>query len=585
MTKPKEGGPGSGPQAHGGEISHRGARVYSSGGGYRALTPSGHNIGPFKSQDLIKSHLDKNPQDFGLKSKEALGPEPSFGFGPGAIAGVDPIVLGGSLKHAKGKKEAVASSSFPAQLKAQTKKEAGNIKKGNCTFRESNNESFKNHKFEVVIIKEGLGNFRDCFFYSKGALQKAAEGGLFEGSQCYADHPSSVDEEVRPERSTRDILGYYENVQYKENDQGQGLLVADLLVAENISLDWAMSLLTNSIEYSKKFKEADLVGLSINASGAASVVDIDKFMTSQQLAESVMAKLVEAKQQGISEINVVDELKEAQSVDLVTKAGAGGRILQMLEQEKSMKKKKHPFLRESEGMEKHEGEDGLPSKSDGATPDHADADQDKALFAQMIKQYLGKDDASEQEMEMAQAAHEACKEAGMEGKEAMEAAGKHLQMAMAVGKKMSQKQSKKEGEHEAESHEAEGEKEAMEAQTPPPNPKSSGAKKESMELMQLTGEVARLTEIVKRSEAREYLDAKLAESGKSNLVTKKFREALGTPKSKEQIDNTWKVFVKAYEAGVEEFGPQSDGLLGEKNTSIRESAAKTKTSSMKDCLR
>lgn len=569
----QEGGPGSGPRpggggglAAGGEDSHRGARVYSSGAkAYRALTPTGHNIGPFKTADLLKSHLDKFGDDFGLR------------------------------------KEADSATTQIAQLKpSKKKKEADSKLSVACEFRESEHASFKNHKFEVVIIKEGLGNFKDRFFYSKNALQNAAQSKLFEGSQCFADHPSLMEEEIRPERSTRDILGYYENVRYQENDTGQGLLTADLVVADNISLDWAMSLLTNSIEYSKKFKEADLVGLSINASGAASATSIDEFIQSQKFSHEVLKKLVEAKDQGISEINVVNELKEAQSVDLVTKAGAGGRILQMLEQEKKFMKKKS--LRESEGMEKKvENEDGAPAKSDGATPpkadgaatpDHADAEQDKNLFAQMIKQYLGKDDASPEEMEAAEMTHSAAKEMGMEGDEAYQAAGNHLKMAMAVGQKMAQKQSEK---SEAETTEAEGESkkeseteaETKEGQAPPPNPSSTdGKKKESMTVIELSGEIAKLRESLKKFELRDYLDSKLAESGKSNMVTKKFREALGAPKSKEQIDQSFSIFMKAYEAGTEEVSVvSSDAFFFEKNTAREAAPTQKSLSDMADCLR
>lgn len=520
-----------------------------------------------------------------------LGPTPAYGFGPGAKAGVESKEGGPGKSHIDKfypGKEAVSATTQTAQLKDQGKKEAqAPKKKTNYSFREANNEPFKNRKFSVVLIKEGLGNFKNRFFYTKNALQAAAASKLFEGTQSFADHPSQLEEEIRPERSTRDILGYYENVQYKENN-GQGFLGADLVVADNISLDWAISLLTNSLEYSKKFKEADLVGLSINASGAASSVDIDEFIKSEKFSDSVLEKLMEAKAQGITEINVVDELKESQSVDLVTKAGAGGRILKMLEQDRRNSMK----VKESEAMEKKkETEDGKPAQADGggdaATPDHADAGQDKALFAQMIKQYLGKDDASPEEMEAAQHTHEACKEMGMEGQEAYEAAGNHLKMAMAVGKKMQSKQDEAAKQAEAEgAKEKEGDEANKEGQAVPTSPTSVPAKKESdTKVIELTAENARLRESNRKFETEKYLEKKMAECGKSNLVTKKFREALGTPKSKEHIDETFKIFMKAYEAKAEEVSCEPmDGFLIEKQT-YRESFAETKDVGLGDCLR
>jgi len=493
-----------------------------------------------------------------------------------------PLKLYSKLKNVKPSpktgNEADSGSTQTAVLRGKTKE--------SFKFKESNNSPFKNHTFQVILIEEGMGNFKDRFFYTKEALQKAAQSKIFEGIQCYADHPTEIEEQVQPERSTRDILGYYENIQYEESDDGTGTLVANLCIGNSISLDWAMSLLTNSIDYSTKFRESDLVGLSINASGSASQVEIDAFLQSQKLSPSVIEKLNEAKTQGISEINIVNELTQAQSVDLVTKAGAGGKILRMLEMEKSMGKTRKFF--ESEGeSEKHEKhhEDGAADASamapgSAGKPDHADEDQDKALFAKMIKQYLGKDDADQEEMEMAKHAYQAHKEGGMEHGEAYEAAGKHLKMAMEIGKKMAQCKQASESEHEAES-----EAEKKEAQSPPPAPKGDGpaAKKES-DYIQLHGEVARLKESVKQYELRDYLDSKMRESKRSNAFTKKFREALGTPKSKPHIDEMWKIFLKAADAGVEEVGTESDVFLTEKSN-YRESESSTGKVNFSDCLR
>lgn len=520
-----------------------------------------------------------------------------------------PLLL--NKKALSGKKaEAVSATSQVPQLRAMPKKEADQtIVKSFTRFRESNNHQFKKHCFQVILIREGMGNFKDRFFYTKEALQGAVASKLFDGTQCYADHPTDIEEQIQPERSTRDILGYYDKVEYQEADDGTGLLVATLNVANSISLDWAMSLLTNSIDYSTKFRETDLVGLSINASGSASPVGIDDLL-SQKLSQSVLDKLNEAKAQGISEINVVNELKDAVSVDLVTKAGAGGKILKMLEMEKSMSKKpvdlKKLFESESEG-ESHKEDaakdasamapgkakpkaEAAPAHDSKGTPDHADEDQDKALFAKMIKQYLGKDDADEQEMEMAKHAMQAHTESGMEPKEAYEAAGQHLKMAMAIGKKMAQckqaegEETESESESKSES-ESESESEAHKEALPPQVAAAAGKqKKESASMITLSGEVAKLRESLKRYELREYLDEKCKSSGEANSVTKKFREALGTPKSKAQIDETYTLFMKAFKGGREEVASDSESFFPEKQN-YRESDSQARGMSLKDCIR
>jgi hypothetical protein len=267
--------------------------------------------------------------------------------------------------------------------------------------------------------------------------------------------------------------------------------------------------------------------------------------------------------------------------------------------------KKFSFL-ESEGEEKEmEMKQADDEKKDGVKVDHADAEQDKALFAKLIKDYLGKEDADEMEMEMAKQAYQAHKEAGMETEAAMEAAGKHLKMAAEIGKKMHQamqsKEEKKEGEGEKETEaegeaekketEGEGEKEAedeakeseckdeedekKEAQSLP-----ASVKKEAARVVKLSGEVAKLREALKTYELKDYLEAKLRKSGESNACTKLFREALGKPRSEKHIDETWNTFIKAYKAGAEEVG--SDDVFFLEKQSHRGSEGKKV--SFADCL-
>jgi hypothetical protein len=238
----------------------------------------------------------------------------------------------------------------------------------------------------------------------------------------------------------------------------------------------------------------------------------------------------------------------------------------------------------------------------GATPDHADEDQDKALFAKMIKQYLGKDDADESEMEIAKHAYQAHKEKGLGDQEAYEAAGTHIKMAAEIGKKMHQakmkasesesegegesegecKQSEDEGESESEG-ESEGESEKHESQKLPPGvtPGKKEKKHEAASVAKLAGEVAKLRESLKSYEIKDYLEAKLKKSGESNSCTKLFREALGKPRSIQHIDETWNTFIKAYKAGAKEVDSENVFFM-EKNT-YRDDGVEKK--SFVDCLR
>lgn len=238
-------------------------------------------------------------------------------------------------------------------------------------------------------------------------------------------------------------------------------------------------------------------------------------------------------------------------------------------------------FKENEDEKHHENEDEKHHQADddGVSADHADEEQDKALFAKLIKQYLGKEEPDEMECEMAKQAYQAHKEKGMSHKDAMEAAGKHLQMAAEIGKKMHQAmQAAKQSEAEDEKHEAEDESEMMQSEDEgecgdekkeaqvSPDKMSPGKKekKESYSMARLSGEVAKLRESVRHYELKDYLESKLRKSGQSNQCTKLFREALGKPKSKQHIDETWNTFIKAFKAGAEEVS-SDDALFVEKN--------------------
>jgi hypothetical protein len=159
--------------------------------------------------------------------------------------------------------------------------------------------------FSVDIINEGLGNRRDKHFYTPEALRDAVKNGVFDGAQAYADHPSKFDDQNRPERSVRDLIGYYFDDQIIESQNGVTIR-AKLKIQEGC--DWALGLIKEAIDYNKKFPEKTYVGISINADGDTA-----------------------PNERNGQQVNDVTKITEAFSADMVTKPARGGKFLQLVE--------------------------------------------------------------------------------------------------------------------------------------------------------------------------------------------------------------------------------------------------------------
>lgn len=156
----------------------------------------------------------------------------------------------------------------------------------------------------VTIIKAGLGNRRDMHFYPAASLKAAVREGKFEGIRAYADHPTSIDDQIQPERTIRDMVGLYENAKYVES--GGGRVVADLRVLK--AHKWLADVIDELIEVN----HADKIGISINGAGET-----------EQREEVVEGETLE--------VNAVAEFQKIRSADIVTEAGAGGGFQQILE--------------------------------------------------------------------------------------------------------------------------------------------------------------------------------------------------------------------------------------------------------------
>lgn len=459
--------------------------------------------------------------------------------------------MGGAMKQADG------GSSFPQVLRSQ---ESGvptptTIRfRESTTFREastSEDPQAPQSRFSAIILQEGMGNFGTSFYYTKEALQSAVE--IFEGKKIYADHPTATEDEVRPERSVRDILGYHGGVKVSEESDGHSVLSSDVVIKKSSDCDWARELMKEAIEYSKKYPDQDFIGLSINANGQADPWDIEEYMKQDGIPAYCMAKLVAAKEAGITEIRVVSKFINAISCDLVTEAGAGGRVTKLIEgNEMKIKKTK-------EADQKHPA-GGAPSKE--AEPAHDDVAADKALIAQMLKKHAGKGgdgttEPTDEDMGLASECMKMAKEKGLSGEEAEAHAMASMEAIKGYG---AMKQKQADDKAAAEKPAVEPEKEAApepekEADPVPAKDETKESKLEK-ENLQLRGAVALLEKKQRKVDMAEYLDKKLSESGEERKVTNIFREAidLESVKTTKEIDAKWENFLEGYRVGRQSVG-------------------------------
>jgi hypothetical protein len=445
-------------------------------------------------------------------------------------------------------------------------------------------------RFKVILIQEGLGNLHDGFYYTREALEAAVQNKVFEGKKVYANHPSVSEEADRPERDVRDIIAYIENSKISQvpGDGSRACIEAEVCLSQSPSIDWARNLMTETIGYRQKHPDQDFVGLSINAFGDAEEVPIEEFLKTYQVPTSVKPKLAEALKNGLSAIRVTKEISEARSVDLVTEAGAGGKILQLMEG--SMKTKKKP---------------AKVTEADQAAADdgqHDDAEQDKKLIADMLKKYLGDGDHSEEDEAEFAKTKEAYSEMGYSEEEAMEAAGHAMKLAKHKQKKEA---TEKEEENEADpvppkkdgEGEDEGEPDADDKKAPPsqesedghppvvPPSKESNVRLNDREL-KLMAETAAIRKERDGLLLDKHIDQKLQESKLDRSVTKGFMKEAGPFKSVKDFDRSLAVFKKGYEQALQESRLGDFGFaLSSGNSTQTADAVKTKAAAdFSDCV-
>lgn len=142
----------------------------------------------------------------------------------------------------------------------------------------------------VTLIRPGWS--QNGRYYAPEVLARAR--GLFEGGQAYADHPSRAERKDRPERSVRDLVGYYEDVRQEQD----GRLTANFHVVQ----EWLRPIVSASVK-----ENARLAGLSINALGETRQGEIGG-------------------KRGI----IVENIAKHNSTDVVTTPAAGGKFESLL---------------------------------------------------------------------------------------------------------------------------------------------------------------------------------------------------------------------------------------------------------------
>lgn len=148
---------------------------------------------------------------------------------------------------------------------------------------------------ELDIIVEGFGNKRDNHYYGREILETAAP--LFEGAKMYVDHldPETIKKLNGNPRKVSDLGGRIVETWTHTTDEGSLVVRGRAKIAQN----WLWEMIEN---------DPELLGVSINAWGKSKTGTV----------EGRQARIVE----GISKVG---------SVDWVTEAGAGGKVVSLVE--------------------------------------------------------------------------------------------------------------------------------------------------------------------------------------------------------------------------------------------------------------
>lgn len=163
--------------------------------------------------------------------------------------------------------------------------------------------------YGVILIREGMGNSEDARWYTGQAIQEMCESGYAEGMQAYADHPDMEEEELRPERSVKHLVGHYRDVTFKEADKNgparaEAVFVPLTLNEAHPTYGWVVTLAEAA---SKSTGPQPLCGISLYGAAAGDYGERPDGSTGS-----------------------IATMIRPQSGDIVTNAGAGGGFLRRL---------------------------------------------------------------------------------------------------------------------------------------------------------------------------------------------------------------------------------------------------------------
>lgn len=151
----------------------------------------------------------------------------------------------------------------------------------------------------LKVIAPGWGT---SGYYSEAMLRRDGPQAFRAGTHMYADHPTRAEERDRPERSIKDLAGVLiSDAKYQDGPQGPGLYAEASVLPQ-----WKPFIAA----------AADHIGVSIRAMGEA----------------------VEGEAEGRRGM-LIDRLTEGVSVDFVTRAGAGGKVLSLYESARQIEDK------------------------------------------------------------------------------------------------------------------------------------------------------------------------------------------------------------------------------------------------------
>lgn len=174
--------------------------------------------------------------------------------------------------------------------------------------------------YPVIIISQGLGNLGDRNYYTASAIQSGVQ--VYEGKKAYYDHPTKSQADEQPGRSVRETCGHYENCKVVTDKDGLSVLQADFVPEKNKSE--VINKLDHAIEFKKKYPTKDYIGISINGDGEGKECTYEDFVKEFNPSALEMEKISQIEGQSI---NAILKLTDAVSADLVTEAGAKGRLL------------------------------------------------------------------------------------------------------------------------------------------------------------------------------------------------------------------------------------------------------------------